>query len=230
MLVSGAPPNVVDIGLRKLEERDAAMPTTYLAHLGKVEIYYQGDRDTAVNVMWISSTGIDGADSTLLAALATDIGSEWVDMFAPYICNEQTILECTVTDWSSDTGVSGTHVLNVPGSSGPGPMPSQVCSLINWQVATRYRGGRPRQYVPAPSQGMLADNQHLTEVVAGGMSINAELFLGFVNAEVISGDPVKLVCFHRVTAHHPVASVEPIISGAVSPQLATQRRRLRRVG
>lgn len=230
MLPREASPIAGDLGLHKREERDAAMPTTYLPHLGKLEIYYEGDRDTAVNVMWISSLGIDGADSDLLASLANDIGSEWVDKFAPYICNEQTILECVVTDWSSDTGVSGTKVLNVAGSSGPGPMPSQVCSLINWQVATRYRGGRPRQYVPAPSQGMLADNQHLQEAVAGAMSINADEFLGFVNGELISTEPVQMVCFHRVTPHHPVASFEPIISGAVSPQLATQRRRLRRVG
>lgn len=202
---------------------------TYFADLLKIEMLYSGERDNAANVMWASCAGAHGATLTNLVGVANDLGTKWSTEILPMISNNISLVGCQVSDWTSNTGLSGLQVFSVAGSNGSGAIPAQACQLINFETVLRYRGGRGRVYLPAAAPASLQDNQHWTAAHITNLEANFSSWLTFANAESLGGDLLTMVVYHRGTTQVP-QQVDDILNISAPLELATQRRRVRRVG
>lgn len=191
---------------------------------------------------WTSGT----PDSSDMLALATNVYNVWAVEFATndFTANG-TMLKAVAEDLSSATGPIGEydHVTNATGPSGTG---GQVCGLVNWKIARRYRGGKPKTFVPLVSTFAMSDEAHITtgfqgriqriaNNLAGGSGtvlaatypnisglhmVNVSYFEGFTNYTKPSGRE----------SSRPTVRSSPLldtITGWAVPLLpATQRRRL----
>lgn len=69
------------------------------------------------------------------------------------------LIEVTATDLTSDTSPQASAPASVPGTATGNPLPAQTCVLLNQTITRRYRGGKPRKYLPWGVQEDLLDPQ-----------------------------------------------------------------------
>jgi hypothetical protein len=151
-----------------------------------------------------------------------------------------------VTDLSSAVGAQSEHNGSVAGTIGGGPLPAGVAVCSSFDIARRYRGGRPRVYLPWGSDASLDTptawtTDFLTNVSTGmtaitsgfsGMSedgttvdahSNVSYYEGF---RVVIGSTGRAKNVSTLRAGGPL--VAPITGNHTVPYPASQRRRNRR--
>ena len=67
---------------------------------------------------------------------------------APYMHPTRTCTGFEVTDLTSATSATGSHFANQVGTRAGTDLPAQTCFLLNLKITRRYRGGKPRMYLP----------------------------------------------------------------------------------
>jgi hypothetical protein len=196
----------------------------------KVEWLWSQDGIPAANVLHVGYSGgppVSGDLNTLATAL---VAGWWTGPTAELWSSETTFMGMRLTDLSSDTGAVGEEPVEDPGTNTEGVMPAQACTLINFQIVRRYRGGHPRMYLPAPAFGFQDGpaawlSTYLTAVTtafggyvaATGVATAGDTDLtGPVNVSYVSGGDVRV---------DPV--VDSITGFSVNGVVATQRRRIR---
>lgn len=92
--------------------------------------------------------------------LAGDIVAAWQTHIAPVTTNEWNVSEVDVLDLSSLSGHSGQAGPSTSGTVGTDSVVSSVCMNVEFDIARRYRGGKPRVYWPGPPSAGLSDNSH----------------------------------------------------------------------
>jgi hypothetical protein len=148
-----------------------------------------------------------------------------------------------VTDLASTSGAFGVDTTNVNGTEAGSALPAGTAYLINFKIARKYRGGKPRCYLPlgvaadlATRANWLSTNitnttTHFTAFIAGFVGqvagtttisghVNVSYYSGFTN--VAYGSPTK---YRRVPTLRATPLVDAITSYAVQPSPASQRRR-----
>jgi hypothetical protein len=185
-----------------------------------------------------SGTAPDGSACLSLATtIATAMGG-----WGEYWDVDTTLLGCTVTDLSSVTGGVATHDVSVAGTR-PNPMSGATAVLVNYQISRRYRGGKPRSYLPWGDSGDIGNRQtwNATRVGLWGTAL-AEFFdtvIGstaggttitqHVNVSYYSGFTVVTSPTTGRARNVPTLRSSPLVntvsSFAVSAKIANQRRR-----
>lgn len=137
-------------------------------------IYNQLDGAEAGSRFYLSFTG--GSASTAdLNTLAADIATQWNTHLASLISEQFTLVEIDVLDLTTDSGNSGLWTGTHTGTLGGSILPDQVATNIEFDIGRRYRGGKPRMYLPPADVTQLLDPAHYTAafVTAGNTAINA---------------------------------------------------------
>lgn len=80
--------------------------------------------------------------------LASDVAAAWNTRMAPMTPGYWALNEVDVLDIATATGLSGLWTGNHDGSRSGTPLPDQVATNIEFGIARRYRGGKPRVFVP----------------------------------------------------------------------------------
>lgn len=94
------------------------------------------------------------------STLASDIEAAWVSHMAGLTPVLWSLNEVDVLDIASDDGLSGQWTGTEDGTrSGPGT-PQQVATNVEFDIARRYRGGKPRMFLPP---GVAADTANENE-------------------------------------------------------------------
>lgn len=86
-------------------------------------------------------------DATACTALASDIFTAMAtedDQWG----SDVHLTNVIVTDLSSVTGGQGEESSDAPGGKEPGALSMATALLINYKISRRYRGGKPRSYLP----------------------------------------------------------------------------------
>lgn len=114
-----------------------------------------GDIDIATGLFFsYSGTAPNNANALSLAAT----------IYAAYAANnalwdgDTSITGVKVTDLSSSSGGVGEHAASTAGGLTE-PLSGATCLLVNYQIARRYRGGRPRSYLPWGDATKLGNRQ-----------------------------------------------------------------------
>lgn len=195
----------------------------------------------AGNRFYISYTG-SAPTAENCQSLASDISGFWGTHLAPLIWNEIALVEVDILDLASDAGAAGGWTGTVDGTRSGTLIPDSVANNVEFDIARRYRGGKPRMYLPPGVAGDLAaanewssdfvsDTQSGVEAFfaaiagdsVGSMGtlahVNLSYYQGFKNFTFPSGRE-KAVPQYRATA-----LVDAITGYAAKAIVGSQRRR-----
>lgn len=189
-----------------------------------------------------------GVSSTAdMQALATAVYNAWATQFITADHNADSILiGATAEDLSSGSAPVGSHITPTNGGGGSKALAAQACAQINWGIDRRYRGGKPKTFVPELNDVTTNDDHSFTTSFVGHMNslannlaggsgsvltasypsitglhmVNVSYFHGFTNVTLPSG---RQKAKPQVRA---VPLVDVITRFACKGTLATQRRRL----
>lgn len=199
--------------------------------------------DTSVSTrLYFAYTGTTPTASSLAAMAAANFASIagqhaiWVETYA--------LTGITMEDLSTTSGAFGEHIASQPGSRAMAAF-GNTCVLINAAITRRYRGGKPRVYVPWLGTADITDaqtwdstelaaaqtawNAVIADVIAnssGGTtlteSVNVSFYSGFTSVLNPITGRTKDVPKVRTGA----IPVDVISSWSCNPKIGTQRRRV----
>lgn len=117
--------------------------------------------------------------------LAGDISSAWAAHLASQVDNHISLNEVDVLDLGSASGASGQDTTSHAGTGGVSALPANVAINVEFNIARRYRGGKPRMYLPGGLSGELQDDAHWTSVFVGQVNTAVAAFFAALNALTI---------------------------------------------
>jgi hypothetical protein len=180
-----------------------------------------------------------------MQAIASSIRQAW--QAGPLLSQGSfcTLTQVKVIDLSKPDSPVGINAGSFPGTAGGGQLPASTCVLITFSVARRYRGGKPRTYLPigtdsdlqTPTAWLPASvtnfDTHWTTYSGqvGQISWAGGNISGLVNVSYYSGgtwvprEPPTGRTVRVPTPRHPPLK-ESLTGHAVSSTPGSQRRRL----
>lgn len=159
---------------------------------------------------------------------ALNCAQQYGSQFFTVMDTETSVEACTATDLTSSTSAQGSATFHDLGTRAGGFTGAQVALLVNDHIQRRYRGGKPRHYMPfGVSSDLTTDNTW-----AGSFQTTCQTqytaFITNIIAAVWSGGgpltPVNL-SYYLNKALRPTPVVDPILSSSINPKVATIRRR-----
>lgn len=175
------------------------------------------------------------------AALATTIGNAF-GTFGLRWDVDTTLLACEVVDLSSSSGGVGIHTIGNAGTLSQ-PLSGASSLLVNYQLARRYRGGRPRSYLPWGDASVIGNRQTwsagfvtacagslttafgtIIGATSGGTTINNHANVSYYNGFTLVTNPLT-GRGRNVPKLRTTPLVDTIVGFTVSTRIANQRRR-----
>lgn len=203
--------------------------------------YIQTDSFLGGNRFYI---GYAGAAPTAAncTAIADAIETAWTTNLAPLTSIEWGLKTIDVIDIASLTGASGQWNGTSQGQDSGSALPAQVAVNIEFSIARRYRGGKPRIYLPPPDAGKQADAGHWSGTFTAAMDTAFEAFIAAVEAIDVGAvgqlTHVNLSYYtgfknitnssgreRAVPQYRTEALVEPVTGYHTKTELSSQRRR-----
>jgi hypothetical protein len=130
-----------------------------------------------------SGTAPDGAQCTTLAG---DIAAAWNTNLASIINNGIALEEVDVLDITTAMGASGQWSGTHNGTYSGTQLPEQVANNVEFNIAERYRGGKPRIYLPPPADGALYTASTWTSAFVSASNTAVDAFFAAVVALSVS--------------------------------------------
>jgi hypothetical protein len=160
------------------------------------------------------------------STLATDFAAAWATHISPVLAANVALNEVDVLDIATDSGLSGQWTGSDAGGISGATLPWQCAMNIEFDIARRYRGGKPRCFLPPTAAAGLADDSHwstgtissvntgfaafISEIEALSVGsvgtlahVNLSYYKGFTNITNSSGRE-RAVPTYRATALHDV--------------------------
>lgn len=202
-----------------------------------------GDLDV-LNGFYMTYTGTPPSNAQLVALGAVQ-ATEWGTEFAPLTDNDTELTSVEITDLSSSTSAQGTADVGVTGTRTGSYLPASTCVLLNFTVARRYRGGKPKVFLPVGVQADLNtaqswENTFVASCVTAWNAVIAAtiaapwtggVIVGQSNVSYYSGSTVELYGTpqraRNIPTYRPAPLVNAISGVSGSVVISTQRRRNR---
>lgn len=207
------------------------MPNVYKPYLIQVRPQYSdGGVNTPENILWFTGSVLTGYELAQLQDFQTAFDPLWLAIWEYTGSADANYKSCYVTDWTSDTGLQTPPVADYSeAGSQSGYAGAQVAELISIRVPQRYRGGHPRIYLPAIGAGALTSMSTINPTYTADQATAYETMITTLNTLGSgSGGPYSQVVY-RFRDNEAKATLLTPSSIFVNDELATQRRRLRRV-
>lgn len=174
-------------------------------------------------------------------AVSAAVGSHLVSLLS----SSYELFEVEVTDLSSSTGAQNTSTTAQVGTRAGAPGPASLCALMDHHILRRYRGGKPRTYLPFGVDGDITNERTWATAFATAMATG---WSGFIAACLaITGGTTAIANFVQVSYFQSFTAVtdpitgrtkdkpklrvggpvvDVITSSTLRPELGSQRRRL----
>lgn len=176
------------------------------------------------------------------ATLASDIEAAWLSHLAPNIHQDYALTEVDVLDIATDSGASGNWTGVEAAGLSDTAIPSNCAVNVEFDIARRYRGGKPRMFLPPPGVSEMATTEHWTSgyqsAVATGIGafftaiealsvgavgtlahVNLSYYKGFTNITNSSGRT------RAAPTYRSAALLDSVTGYAVKLEIGSQRRR-----
>jgi|SRR5271165_612507 len=221
------------------------MPSPPPPDVQTVRVRLDYDHDSGLkggNRFYLSFTGTR-PDGSTADTLATTIQTAWSAQFQPLFNPVWQLVEVDVLDITDDMGASGFWTGSDAGTNTGTPLPADACMNVEYDIARRYRGGKPRIYFPGATDGnQLNDTTWQSSFIAdyaaavpaffsaihsgapGSMGdvnhISLSFYKGFTNET-----PTGKRYYATPTYRTPNAISDPITGYAPKAEISSQRRR-----
>jgi hypothetical protein len=176
------------------------------------------------------------------ATIAGDVASAWASHLAAVTNADSGVQLVDVIDIATHSGASGQWVGNNGGTRTGTVLPANVCTNVEYNIARRYRGGKPRGFYWGGVAADLQDTSHwnttfidavntavtaffgeVTAFSVGAVGtlahVNLSYYTGFTNHSGTSGRE-RAVPTYRATALH-----DNILSYSTKAVVGSQRKR-----
>lgn len=193
--------------------------------------------------MYFAYTG-SNPSATGLSSMASTIAGNWNTAMAPITGDPYTLTEIVIEDLSSLSGAVGTWTGSHAGTRGTQEMSLATATLVNFLLSRRYRGGKPRIYIPPGAGSDFTNEQQwsstyvglvqtaitawIADIIAAGPSgttisdqVNVSYYSGFTSVQ----NPVTKR-YRNINTLRVTPEVDVIQSVSVNSKPANQRRRL----
>src|SRR5208282_1521672 len=112
--------------------------------------------------------------------LASDMAAAWASHISPIMGSNVVLNEVDVLDIATDSGASGQWSGSDAGGNSAPFLPWNVATNVEFGIGRRYRGGKPRMYLPPLTASGLADQRSwnsgsVTSVNTGVAAFFAEI-------------------------------------------------------
>lgn len=204
-------------------------------------IYNQEAAKSAGNRFYLSYAG-SAPTAANCATIASDIAAAWATNLAGLTWDGNSLNEVDVQDIATLSGAFGNWTGDNSGSRSGAFMPDMSAVNIEFDIARRYRGGKPRIFLPAGIQSDLHDQSTwsttflssvqtdwqafmtaVTGISVGAVGalahVNLSFYSGFQNFTTPSGRE-RAVPKYRTTALH-----DNVVGYAYKAIVGSQRRR-----
>lgn len=210
----------------------------------KVRTLFTIGSDTDVSVTQHFLYSGTAPTDVVCSSLANDFRVVAATELPPVLSNENTLNGVTVQDLTSATAGYGESLTVTDGSETGAPLPAATCVLASAAIARRYRGGKPRNYWPL---GTATDLLNPSAWVGASVTAFDVAIANYINGIVGESDSgttigawVSISYYEGFTSIlNPVTgrtrdvpkvrlvaiAPDEILSMAISPRPATQRRR-----
>lgn len=146
--------------------------------------YTQSDGLAGGQRLFFNYTG-SAPTSAQISALATYIGgTDWQDELGGAVNEDWTLVEVDIIDITTDSGNAGSWTGEKAGTRSGTPMPAQTAANIEFDVPLRYRGGKPRTYLPP---GVTTDMANPSTFASGYYDLVTSGFTSFIAGIVATG-------------------------------------------
>jgi len=185
--------------------------------------YSDNAGSTAGNRFYLSYSG-SAPSGANCATLASDVASAFSIHLASLIDGSYSLIEVDVLDIATDSGLSGQWTGSEAGTASGASLSANAATNVEFGIARRYRGGKPRFYLPPSTSPQLTSITHwsstfiaaantgvaaffaaLEALSIGSMGtlqhVNLSYFKGFENFTTPSGRE-RAVPTYRATALH----------------------------
>lgn len=210
-------------------------PRPPLANTVKLEINWQNSLGRpAHNITYaLFNPPADTTNTTLLLDTANALMTA-LSTGSPHITSQLsaqwTLESVTASDNSGASDATSTSTVTpVAGASGGPSLPPQCAACISFDIAARYRGGKPRWYIPGiPNTAQTeTDDSGLNSTFATALEEGANQMIGQFNASNPFSSPCTLGTISYFSGKVP--RVTPLFRAfglaAVHQRLDSQRRR-----
>lgn len=208
----------------------------------RVRLDYQSPAGTLAGSRFFLSYAGSSPTPSNLNTLAGDIATTWESSIANLTTTDWELTEIDILDIATETGASGTWAGSKLGLLSSPALPDQVASNVEYVIARRYRGGKPRMYIPPANSAQLQNNNQYTSAFAGDLAtqvsgfmsdiaalsigamgalahVNLSYYKGFTNITNSSGRE------RAVPTYRAAASVDAVTGYKGKQLLSSQRRR-----
>jgi hypothetical protein len=148
--------------------------------------YNQADGSEAGSRFYLGYTG-SAPSSATLDTVAGDIKTAFVTNLLGAINSTFTLVEIDLLDITTETGASGSWTGTEEGGDTTSPVAAQVATSVEFDIARRYRGGKPRMFLPPPGSSEVADPAHWTDGFVSGTNTNMAAFMTEIGAISVGG-------------------------------------------
>lgn len=203
--------------------------------------YTQGDGLKGGSRFYLSYSG-SAPTSGNCATLASDIATAWGSDLASLVNEAWALTEVDVLDIATDDGASGLWTGSTSGSRSGSGFAAAVATNIEFEIARRYRGGKPRMFLPpgvvtdeldsshfntayvtAANTGIAAFFTAIQALSIGAIGtlthVNLSYYKGFTNIPTSSGRE------RAVPTYRSTALVDTVTGYSVKALMGSQRRR-----
>lgn len=168
-------------------------------------IWNEGDPGEGGIRFYLSYAGSapTGANCT---TIATDIAAAWASDFNALTPDDIALNEVDVLDIATDSGLSGQWTGSNVGTRGATGLPYQVAMNVEYGIARRYRGGKPRSYFPF---GVLGDLQtDATWTSSFVTSVNTGVAAFYTAVQAISVGAVGALAHVNLSYYQSFTNIE----------------------
>ena len=204
-------------------------------------LYTQSDTYDAGSRFYLGYSGSapSGANCTTLAG---DIATAWTAHLASLMTNAWALTEVDVLDIATDSGLSGQWTGSTTGSASDTSLPAQCATNVEFDISRRYRGGKPRMFLPPGNEAAQEDAGHYTSAFITTVNTNVAAFFSAIEALTIGAEGtlshVNLSYYkgftnitnssgreRAVPTYRDAAVVEPVVGYSGKLLIGSQRRR-----
>lgn len=174
--------------------------------------------------------------------LATDIAGAWNTHLAAICYSLISLTEVDVLDIATDSGAFGTATVDYAGGLTGGTLTANAAINVEFDIARRYRGGKPRMFLPPPDDTALGSVDKWSNTFVGtvntafaafmsevsGLSVgsmgslahvNLSYYKGFINVTNSSGRE------RAAPTYRDTALLDTVTGYACKAVVGSQRRR-----
>lgn len=198
---------------------------------------------TALTRLHIAYSGAAPGDATC-AAIAQSLYGIFAAELCVYANAANSLLGCVVTDLTSPSSGRGSYSHTTAGSLSGGILGASTAFLASEKIARRYRGGKPRAYLPLGDSGQLLTEQLWTTGFVANVQASLDAIVADINGLTTSGTVLSTlvnVSYYEgfVSSQNPVtlrwrnipkqrtggAVVDGVTQWVAEQRLSSQRRR-----